>query len=147
MSEKEKAPAGVAAPTEANERDISVSISQYDSTSFSGARQVCRFLLHGESNAISARELARLMGYRDTRPLRLAVERERRAGALILICERGYFLPSFDEPQREQEVRRYVRLMDSRVRSNRAAVQACRIYLRRHRRMEIEGQEVLFDEK
>lgn len=142
MTKAKKAPAGVAAPTEANERELRCSISQSDYTAFSGVRQPSAYLSRGQENAIAARELARLMGFSGTRPLRLAVERERRAGALILICERGYFLPSLDAATAEQEIRRYVRLMDARVRSNRAAVQSCKAYLHRCKR-----REALFDEQ
>lgn len=147
MTKTKKAPVGVAAPMGAKERVSNGSIPDTNSTRFSCARQVSAYLLHGAVNAIPARDLAKLMGYHDTRPLREAVERARRAGELILICSEGYFLPSLDEAQREQEVRRFVHLMDSRVRTNRAAVQPCKVYLRRCRRREIVGQAGLFDER
>lgn len=147
MTKTKKAPAGVAAPMGAKERVSNGSIPNVNSTQFSAARQVSTYLLRGEVNAIPARELAKLMGYRDTRPLRFAVERERRAGELILSGDSGYYLPSLDETQAEREVARYVRLMDARVRTNRLAVQPCKAYLRRRKRREIVGQAGLFDER
>lgn len=146
MSEKEKAPAGAATPTGANERDLSCSISQVDNTSFSGARQVSAYLLHGQENAIPARELATIVGFNGTRALREAVERERRAGVLILSSDRGYFLPSTDEDQATHEIAAFVQRADARMMSNRQSVCACKRWLRRHRQREIEGQAVLFDE-
>lgn len=89
MTKSKKAPAGAPTPTGATERDLNRLTSQDDFTTFSCARQPSDFLLRGEANAIPARDLAKLMGYRDTRPLREAVERARRAGELILISSRG----------------------------------------------------------
>lgn len=147
MSKKQKAPAGAPTPTEAKGRDLNRLTSRNDSTTFSCVRQPSAYLLHGAKNAISARELVKIAGFSGKRALREAVERERRAGELILICNKGYFLPSLDEAQREQEVRRFVHLMDARVRSNRLAVQPCKAYLRRRKRREIVGQAGLFDER
>lgn len=103
--------------------------------------------MRGEANALPARELAKLMGYADTRPLRLAIERERRAGVLILSGDAGYFLPALDEMEAAREIQRFVHRSDSRMVSNRHSVRACKRWLRRHKRQEIEGQEVLFDEQ
>lgn len=146
MTKTKKARSNAATLEQARERSLDGVSFYSDNTTFPGARQVSVYLLHGEENAIPARDLAKLMGYADTRPLRFAVERERRAGNLILICKQGYFLPALDEQQREQEVRRFVHLMDARVRTNRAAVHPCKVYLRRCKRREIAGQEMLFDE-
>lgn len=147
MTKSKKAPAGVGAPARVRERVSNGSIPDTDSTRFSCARQVSVYLLHGEENAIPARDLAKLMGYHDTRPLREAVERERRAGALILSGDAGYHLPSTDETQAEREIQRFVHRSDSRMVSNRQAVRACKCWLRRRKRREIQGQRGLFDEE
>lgn len=147
MTKREKAPIGAATPTEAKERDMCVSISRYNSTSFSGSRQAAAYLLHGQENAIPARELANLMGYADTRPLRLAVERARREGVLILSSDAGYFLPSLDEAEAEQEIQRYVHRVDARMKSNRLSVRACKRYLRRCRSRECAGGIVLMNDE
>lgn len=147
MTKTKKAPAGVAAPTGAKGRVSNGSIPSINSTRFSGARQVSTYLLHGAENAVSAQEFAKIAGFSSRRALREVVERERRAGELILSGDAGYYLPSLDEKDAEREIRRYVRLMDSRGRSNRAAVQPCKVYLRRCGRREIVGQAGLFDER
>lgn len=147
MTNTKKAPAGAPTPTGTTERDLNRLTSQDDFTTFPGARQVSAYLMRGAANAISARDLATLMGYRDTRPLREAVERERREGKLILISSRGYFLPDYDEATAEQEIARFVHLMDARARTNRAAVHPCKVYLRRRKRREIQGQRGLFNEE
>lgn len=54
------------------------------------------FLKKGRKSAIPAKELARMMGYSDTRQLRHEIERERRSGFVILSSQRkggGYYLP------------------------------------------------------
>lgn len=146
MSEKENARSNAATLEQAGERCLdSVSFCSEDTT-FSGARQPSTYLSRGESNAIPARELAKLMGFSDTRPLRLAIERERREGVLILSSDRGYFLPSLDDEQAEREVAVFVRRTDARLRSNRQSVRACKRWLRRRKRREITGQVRLFDE-
>lgn len=147
MSEQEKASVGVAAPTEAKGRDLRCSNSQCDFTTFQGTRQVFPYLLNGEDNAISARELARITGFSSTRVLRDAVERERRAGVLILSGDTGYYLPSTDEAQAEREIQSFVHRTDARMLSNRYSVRACKRWLKRCRRREIEGQRGLFDER
>lgn len=146
MTKTKKAPAGAATPTEAKRRDLSYSTSQSNITTISIAGQPSAYLSRGVDNALPARELAKLMGFSDTRPLRLAIERERREGVLILSSDRGYFLPSLDDEQAEREVAVFVRRTDARLRSNRQSVRACKRWLRRRKRREITGQVRLFDE-
>lgn len=50
------------------------------------------YLHRGVENAISTAQLKLITGL-DDRQIRKAVERERRAGVLILSCNSGYFLP------------------------------------------------------
>lgn len=144
MTKTKKAPAGAATPTEAKRRDLSYSTSQSNITTISIAGQPSAYLSRGVDNALPARELAKLMGYSDTRPLRLAIERERREGVLILSGDAGYFLPSVDEEQAAQEVAAFVRRTDARMASNRLSVRACKSYLRRRKRHEVVGQTDLF---
>lgn len=146
MTRTKKARSNAATLEQARERSLDDVSFYSDNTTFPGARQVSVYLLHGEENAIPARDLATIAGFNGTRALRDAVERERRAGELVLISSRGYFLPDYDESIAEQEIERFVHLMDARVRTNRAAVQPCKAYLRRRKRREIAGQlEVNYD--
>lgn len=147
MSEQEKAPVGVAAPTEAKGRGLSSLTSHTYFSTFSGVRQASAYLLPGAENAVPARELAKIAGFSSTRVLRDAVERERRAGVLILSGDTGYYLPSTDEAQAEREIQSFVHRTDARMLSNRYSVRACKRWLKRCRRREIEGQRGLFDER
>ena len=117
--------------------------SRLQSTTPPFVRQVSQFLLHGAENATPARELAKRAGYRSTRALRLAIERERRAGVLILANDDGYFLPSEDKAQALIEIKGFARRSDARMQSNRASVRACKLYIKAASRAEIDGQEVL----
>lgn len=77
---------------------------------------VVDYLRRGKENAIPAQQLADAMGIRDTRYLRVLVERERRNGAVILSStddlHNGYFLPgSMDE------VDRYIAQQSHRVKT------------------------------
>lgn len=121
--------------------EADLSIEDYTSPPF--VRQVSLFIPRGAENAISARELARRVGYRGTRALRLAIERERRAGELILSSGDGYYLPSSDAEQARREIERFVRRTDARMRSNRESVRSAKRFLRRYSNAEIEGQEAL----
>ena len=47
----------------------------------------------GKENAVSAEELAKIHGIKDTRSLRHEITAERLNGAYIAGCERGYFRP------------------------------------------------------
>ncbi len=73
-----------------------------------GQGLVSRFLLHGEGNAITTARLVQLTGCGSVRALRAQVEWERKAGALILACQRGYFLPDTG-PAGTAELRRSYR--------------------------------------
>lgn len=146
MTKTKKARSNAATLEQARERSLDGVSFYSDNTMFPGARQVSVYLLHGEENAIPAHDLATIAGFNGTRALRDAVERERRAGALILSGDAGYYLPSTDETQAEREIQRFVHRSDSRMASNRQAVRACKRWLRRRKRREIVGQRGLFDE-
>lgn len=103
------------------------------------------FLLSGAENAIPARQLCDLLEYRDTRSLRLAVERERAAGVLILSGMGGYYLPSDDPAEAQREIADFVRRTDARMKSNRLSVRAAKRALRDYERGEISGQTGFFE--
>ena len=66
----------------------------------------------GESNAISAAELRSMAGLSDCRVIRHEVHAERRAGALILSGDCGYYLPA-PGAAGEAEIRAFVRRLES----------------------------------
>ena len=144
MTEKRNARSVAATTERANPENEQL----FNSTNCTTAPFVCQVsahLLHGAENAIPARELAKLCGFRGTRALRLAVERERRSGALILSGDDGYFLPSQNVTQAVREVRRFVRRTDSRMMANRLSIRSCKRFLRRAERSQIDGQATFFE--
>lgn len=143
MREKIKTRSAAATAELANGKNIITDSSRTDITTPPFVRQVSQFLSHGAGNATPARELAKLAGYHGTRPLRLAIERERRAGVLILSDDNGYFMPSENEVYALAEIKRFIRRTDARMQSNRASVRACKRYIKDAERAEIDGQEVL----
>ena len=143
MTERKNARSAVAAAEQADGKNVSTDSSRTDITTPPFVRQVSQFLSHGAENATPARELAKRAGYRSTRALRLAIERERKAGVLILASDDGYFLPSEDKAQALIEIKGFARRSDARMQSNRASVRACKRYIKDAERSEIDGQEVL----
>lgn len=143
MTENKKARSAAATAEQAigKSAEATSSIKNYTSSPF--VRQVSLFIPRGTENAISAKELARRVGYRGERALRLAIERERRTGAVILADDNGYYLPSSDAEQARREIERFVRRTDARMRSNRESVRSAKRFLRRYSYVEIEGQEAL----
>ncbi len=143
MTERKNARSAAATAEQADGKNVSTDSSRTDITTPPFVRQVSQFLSHGAENATPARELAKLAGYHGTRPLRLAIERERRAGVLILANDDGYFLPSEDKVQALVEIKGFERRSDARMQSNRASVRACKLYIKAASQAEIDGQEVL----
>ena len=143
MSEKIKTRSAAATAEQASGKSVITDSSRTDITTPPFVRQVSQFLSHGAENATPARELAKLAGYHGTRPLRLAIERERKAGVLILANDDGYFLPSENEAYALAEIKRFIRRTDARAQSNRASVRACKLYIKAASQAEIDGQEVL----
>lgn len=143
MIKRKNARSAVAAAEQAIGKcaEADLSIENYTSSPF--VRQVSLFIPRGAENAIPARGLARRVGYRGERALRLAIERERREGAVILADDNGYYLPSSDAEQARREIERFVRRTDARMRSNRESVRSAKRFLRRYSYAEIEGQEAL----
>lgn len=92
---------------------------------------VVDYLLPGQANAIPARQLADMMGIRDTRYLRILVERERRNGAVILSSmsdlHNGYYLPGSQD-----DVDRYIAQQSARIRTSLDVLKSAKRYRRLH---------------
>lgn len=98
-------------------------------------------LPRGEANAIPTAQLVALAGLRSQRDLRLAIERERRGGALILSTVRGhggYYLPSEDPTKARAELSAFIRTVNARAVNSQRILRAARQALR-----VCDGQEVL----
>lgn len=139
MSENKKAPAGAGTPTKATETAAlgGAAVSCVYSTTPASVRQVTAYLPIGASNAISGKELATTLGFKDRRALSKQIERERRSGQPICAAvagnSRGYYLASNPD-----ELQRYIRALDRRLREVRRTRDACGDTLR-----QMTGQEVL----
>lgn len=98
LCEKEKAPARVAARTEARKDDFEVNHSSFDSTtSAAKAPQIFSLLQTGAENGVTLRELVAMTGMNE-RLVRLKIQQERKAGKLILSNNKdGYYLPESPE--------------------------------------------------
>lgn len=121
MTENKKARSGVAPSEQASERALED--GTFCNHSNTNKRGIQAFLLEGEANAMPMRELARLMGVSE-RQVRKLAERERDNGAFVIASDKGYFLPSADNP--EYDLKRYIHRMDARVSSNRKAIRTMR---------------------
>ena len=87
---------------------------------------VLEFLKVGKKNAIPTSELLSLTGIGNAKELRLAVARERRAGAVILSsCAGGYYLPATKD-----EIEEFVRTQDKKARSIMVSIKSARNCLR-----------------
>lgn len=100
-------------------------------------------LHHGEASAIPTVQLVALAGLRSQRDLRLAIERERRNGAVILSTVRGrggYFLPSTDPDIAREEIKAFIATVLTRAYNSITVLQSARAALE-----VLPGQEVLPD--
>lgn len=99
--------------------------------------QVANVLLFGAENAVEGSTLAAVLGFKDRRALSKQIERERRSGRPICAAvagnKRGYYLA--DDPD---ELQRYIRALDRRIREVRRTRDACTETLRR-----MTGQETI----
>ena len=89
--------------------------------------ELMKFIPTGRENALPAKELARLAGYKDVRTMQQDIHRLRKAGHVILSATdqpNGYFLPDSSS-----DISRFVRSMNSRVREIKVAVRAAEQYL------------------
>lgn len=122
-------------------------VSSSNFTSGGSGRQgrIFPMLLEGEENALPAEDLARLAGYKNQRSMRVAVDREREQGLLVLASEAGYFRPAAGD-RGIAEVRRFIRRQDARATSNRKTTRKIREYLRSAEKAPLEGQENFWNE-
>lgn len=87
-------------------------------------------LQSGKDNAISSEALADRLGFDSVRSLQKEIERERKAGAVILsTCENGggYFLPECN-----REVKQFIRTLENRASNTLAALESAKTYIRQH---------------
>lgn len=117
----------------------------HDSTSGGAGRQgrIFSLLLEGEENALPAANLAQLAGYKNQRSMRLAVDREREQGLLVLASESGYYRPAAGD-RGIAEIRRFLRRQDARAASNRRTTRRIREYLRAAEKAPLDGQETIW---
>lgn len=149
MIDKKKAPGSAATLTGAGrEAAAGMAHNSYDNfTSADAGRQgrIFSLLLEGEENALSAADLATLAGYKNQRSMRMAIDREREQGLLVLASEAGYFRPAAGS-RGVMEVRRFIRRQDARATSNRKTTRKIREYLRSAEKAPLEGQENFWNE-
>lgn len=150
MSEKENAPVRVRARTRAGQekRQGEAALSYADCTTTAASSQpggqISTLLMEGEQNALPAADLARLAGFKNDRPLRAAIDRERARGALILASDNGYFRPACGD-RGITELRRFIRRMDARCTANRLSTRSARAALRTLEKAPLDGQASFWD--
>ena len=120
--------------------------NEYFSTAATGGQggKLWDILPSGETMAVPAADLATLAGYRNTRSLRLAVDRLRARGVPVLASDNGYFKPS-DGPAGIAEIRRFLRRQDARAASNRRTTNLIRARLRAIEKAPLPGQVDLWE--
>lgn len=113
----------------------------HDSTSGGAGSQgrIFPLLLEGETMAIPANDLMKLAGYKNQRSMRVAVDREREQGLLVLASEAGYYRPAAGD-RGIAEIRRFLRRQDARAASNRRTTRRIREYLRAAEKAPLPGQ-------
>ena len=92
MTSNKTTPTGAGTPARAATMDATMS---YDHFSTKGKRNqpVADVLLHGADHAITAKDIAALLGW-NVRAVTKEIQRERLAGLPIAACQTGYFLPA-----------------------------------------------------
>lgn len=139
MSKNEKARSTAATVKRAEAAAFSGAAASFyqDFTTPTNARQVSDILPHGAANAIEGAALAAVLGFKDRRALSKQIERERRSGhpicAAVAGKSRGYYLAN--DPD---ELQRYIKALDRRIREVRRTRDACNETLCR-----LSGQTVL----
>ena len=110
-TKKRNAPVGAGTPARARKDDFAVNHSVSDFITSAGkSLHIFELLQTGAENGTTLRELVALTGMNE-RVVRLEIQRERKAGKLILSNNRdGYFLPECPE-----DVRRFARSMSRRA--------------------------------
>lgn len=110
-AEYENAPAGARTPARATGKGLPTTDSHRNySTVLRKKPSVFELLSVGSEQGVTLRQLVALTGL-DERSVRLQIQRERKAGKLILSnCKDGYYLPEHPE-----DVQRFVRSMSRRA--------------------------------
>lgn len=127
MNKNENAHPTAATVEQAEETGLATKFPCTEYSTRSQRKLVVSDLLHaGAENALTLSELVQLTG-EDERSIRRCIQRERKAGKLILSDNQsGYFLPSS-----EHEVRRFIRSMSNRAREIAAVSRAAEDALER----------------
>ena len=133
-TKKRNAPAGAATPARAAGNGLETWYPTNDYNTILRKTPSISDLLHsGAENGTTLRELVALTGMNE-RLVRLEIQRERKAGKLILSNNRdGYFLP-----ERPEDVRRFARSMSRRAAEIASIAQAAEAAL-----ADMSGQECL----
>lgn len=84
----------------------------------------------GKENAISSTQLMARYNINDVRLLRKYVEQERKDGALILSCSKGYY-----KSNNREDVKEFVNLMEKRAKSTMYVLRSARAFLK-----DVDGQ-------
>lgn len=91
-------------------RDAVFSIPNFNSESLPRQSwQIADFLGHGAENAVRCADLMQICSFPNKRALRRQVAKEREAGTLIIADNHGYYLPSNNPEQAQQELECYLR--------------------------------------
>lgn len=126
MSTKEKAHSTVAAAEQASGNAGSNFHEDCTLSATGNQGRILKLLPVGRQNAIPSPTLAQIMGCKSVRELQKMVERERRAGAVILSDTHGggYYLS--DDPA---ELRRFVRTLNARAKNTLRAAESAQMAL------------------
>lgn len=112
--------------TEQNKDNLS---NVKSTTSDNGTQDIFAMLPQGELNAISSKELARMIGATSVRELQHRVAAERESGALILsTCKGGYFRPQ-DGEAGQAEISHFIATLRSRALNTLKALRAAKAAL------------------
>ena len=88
--------------------------------------EIMEILPEGKNNAISAEALTRMLQLRSKRELQKRIERERKAGALILSSTTGGYYTSHNRA----EVQEFCRTLESRAKNTFLALRTARRFLK-----------------
>ena len=88
--------------------------------------EIMEILPEGKNNAISAEALTRMLQLRSKRELQKRIERERKAGALILSRTTGGYYTSHNRA----EVQEFCRTLESRAKNTFLALRTARRFLK-----------------
>lgn len=127
---------------ETGQAKSNISISD-NTTNCSSGQTVFDLLPCGENNAVSSKELAKMVGAASVRELQSMIASERGNGALILSTCRsggGYYRPS-SGAEGQAEIAAFIRTLRARALNTLAAIKAARKALEG-----VEGQLTFFDE-